>query len=413
VRRCGPASGCAGFRRSTPHSDRGGSAVSRPRLGEAHTVGSVHDGSVSLDALVLALASVARLSTVAAVYAMLSAARPIRLLTAYILAGFVVSTGVGIVLVNLLNDSIRRRTPDEVPAVIAFILAAVSLGYAAGLLSGRVPAPVREPMRTHLGLDSHSWLGRQLTAMSVPRAALAGILTHPPGIFYLAALSAITVSYVEQREPGLPSGRLQRDLVCLADRGLGTCHSATGRAAGLSGKGERVALAPPTEDHDRGVRSARTVSDLQGRRGAPALMVGVPDRVRVRRACRPRALAYETPRAVPPGRCSATRKEGSVATTVEPRRSNRHRVKQQTAASTCATIRSRATTWPIVRGAVSAFVGDVIAGHRDPIHRPGCGIRRLQDANGGTWSRPCKTLWRISCRGRQIPRCVKVRRPRG
>jgi len=194
VRRCGPASGCAGFRRSTPHSDRGGSAVSRPRLGEAHTVGSVHDGSVSLDALVLALASVARLSTVAAVYAMLSAARPIRLLTAYILAGFVVSTGVGIVLVNLLNDSIRRRTPDEVPAVIAFTLAAVSLGYAAGLLSGRVPAPVREPMRTHLGLDSHSWLGRQLTAMSVPRAALAGILTHPPGIFYLAALSAITVS---------------------------------------------------------------------------------------------------------------------------------------------------------------------------------------------------------------------------
>ncbi len=145
---------------------------------------------MSLDALVLALASVARLSTVAAVYAMLSAARPIRLLTAYILAGFVVSTGVGIVLVNLLNDSIRRRTPDEVPAVIAFILAAVSLGYAAGLLSGRVPAPVR----THLGLDSHSWLGRQLTDMSVPRAALAGVLTHPPGIFYLAALSAITVS---------------------------------------------------------------------------------------------------------------------------------------------------------------------------------------------------------------------------
>ena len=130
--------------------------VSKSRLGEAHTVGSVQDGSVSLDALVLALASVVRLSTVAAVYAMLSAARPIRLLTAYILAGFVVSTGVGIVLVNLLDESIRRRTPDEVPAVIAFVLGAVSLGCAAGLLSRRVPAPVREPTRTNPGLDSHS-----------------------------------------------------------------------------------------------------------------------------------------------------------------------------------------------------------------------------------------------------------------
>ena len=101
---------------------------------------------MSLDALVLALASVIRLTSVASVYAMLSAARPTRLLTAYIVAGFVFSVAIGIVLVTVLGVSIVPRAPDEVRAVIPFILGAVSLSYAVALLSGWVQAPV--PDRT-------------------------------------------------------------------------------------------------------------------------------------------------------------------------------------------------------------------------------------------------------------------------
>jgi hypothetical protein len=160
----------------------------------ARTVRSVQHGSVSVDALVLALASVIRPLSVAAVYAMLSAARPTRLLTAHIGAGFVFSTGLGIVLVILLGESAGSRAPDEVHAVIAFILGAVSLGYAAGLFSGRVQGPVWDPMRANPAPDSNSWLGRQLADLSGPGAALAGALTHKPGLFYLAALSAITNS---------------------------------------------------------------------------------------------------------------------------------------------------------------------------------------------------------------------------
>jgi hypothetical protein len=149
---------------------------------------------VSVDALVLALASVIRPLSVAAVYAMLSAARPTRLLTAYIVAGFVFSAGLGIVLVLLLGTSAGPRAPDEARAVIPFILGAVSLGYAAGLLSGRGQGPLRDPTGATPGPDSNSWLGRQLADLSAPRAALAGVLTHKPGLFYLAALSAITNS---------------------------------------------------------------------------------------------------------------------------------------------------------------------------------------------------------------------------
>jgi hypothetical protein len=149
---------------------------------------------VSVDALVLALASVIRPLSVAAVYAMLSAARPTRLLTAYIVAGFVFSAGIGIVLVILAGVSAGPGGPEEVRAVIAFVLGAVSLGYAAGLLSGRVQGPVRDPTGATPGPDSSSWLGRQLADLSAPRAAVAGVLTHKPGLFYLAALNAITIS---------------------------------------------------------------------------------------------------------------------------------------------------------------------------------------------------------------------------
>ena len=149
---------------------------------------------MSLDALVLALASVIRLTSLAAVYAMLSAARPTRLLTAYVATGFVVSTGIGIVLVILLGIAAGPRAPEQVRAVIPFVLGAVSLSYAAGLLSGWVQAPAPDPTRAIPGPDASSWLGRQLANLSPRRAALAGVLTHKPGLFYLAALSAITNS---------------------------------------------------------------------------------------------------------------------------------------------------------------------------------------------------------------------------
>ena len=122
-----------------------------------------------MDELVLALASVIRPMSVAAVYAMLSVARPTRLLTAYVVAGFVFSAGIGIVLVILLGVSTGPRAPEEVRAVIPFVLGAVSLGYATGLLSGWVQAPVPDRTGATPGSDASSWLGRQLA--TCPHAA--------------------------------------------------------------------------------------------------------------------------------------------------------------------------------------------------------------------------------------------------
>jgi hypothetical protein len=81
-----------------------------------------------------------------------------------------------------------------VRAVIAFVLAAISLGYAATLLVVRVPGPRRDATGAPPEPGSDSWLGRRLGHLSAGSAALVGVLTHLPGVFYLAALSAIVSS---------------------------------------------------------------------------------------------------------------------------------------------------------------------------------------------------------------------------
>jgi len=147
---------------------------------------------VSPEVLVLALTTVIRPTSAAAVLAMLATARPPRLLLAYIISGLAFSGGIGVVVVILLSGWTRPGTQDEARALIGIVVGAVSLGYAAGLLSGRVPRPVGDDDDLAPGADS--WLGRQLADLSVPRAAVAGVLTHLPGLFYIAALNAITNS---------------------------------------------------------------------------------------------------------------------------------------------------------------------------------------------------------------------------
>ena len=149
---------------------------------------------MSPEVLVLALSTVIRPTSTAAVFAMLAAARPTRLLLAYIISGAAFSCGFGVVVIILLSGWTRPAAQDEVRAVIGIVVGAVSLGYAAGLLSGRVRQPAGDADGGDLTPDAGSWLGRWLADLSVPRAAIAGVLTHLPGLFYIAALNAITNS---------------------------------------------------------------------------------------------------------------------------------------------------------------------------------------------------------------------------
>lgn len=66
---------------------------------------------MSLEALALALANAVRPTGIAAVYALLSSPEPRRMLSAFILAGFLWSSAIGIVVVSALGGSTSRPGP--------------------------------------------------------------------------------------------------------------------------------------------------------------------------------------------------------------------------------------------------------------------------------------------------------------
>jgi hypothetical protein len=139
---------------------------------------------VSPEVLVLGLTTVLRPSTVAAVYAMLAARRPQRLLLVYTATGLVFSVGLGVTVVLAFAGAGGPGTRTTGRAVLDVVLGAAALGYAAGAWSGRLAGPRAAPA-------GESWLQRRLRHLTPSVAALAGVLTHLPGLVYLAALNAV------------------------------------------------------------------------------------------------------------------------------------------------------------------------------------------------------------------------------
>jgi hypothetical protein len=135
--------------------------------------------------LVLGLASALRPTAAAAVYALLAGARPRRSLAAYLLAVSAFSIAVGVLVVGVLHGAHGLERTSTASAVIALLAGAGLIGFAAGLLyRPRREVPARGSTR------SGPWRQR-LKDPSIGVAALAGVATHLPGLFYIAGLNAI------------------------------------------------------------------------------------------------------------------------------------------------------------------------------------------------------------------------------
>jgi hypothetical protein len=140
---------------------------------------------MSGEALVLALTTVVRPTSLAAVVAMLSTRQPQRLLAAYLAAGLAFSLTVGTLVVVLLGGLHTTRGSPAVRPALDLVLGACALGYATGAWIGWLPRTRdAEPERNGCML-------RRLADLSRSGAAAVGVLTHLPGLVYLAALNAI------------------------------------------------------------------------------------------------------------------------------------------------------------------------------------------------------------------------------
>ena len=154
---------------------------------------------MSPEAVLLALTAVIRPTSAAAVFAMLSSPRPQRLLVAYIVAGLGFSLAVGTLVVVLLGGLQSTRVSSEVRPLLDLVLGICALGGAVSAWIGWLPrsrprGPVERDSVEGDSAEPDSWLRRRLRDLSPSGAAATGVLTHLPGLIYLAALNAIAAS---------------------------------------------------------------------------------------------------------------------------------------------------------------------------------------------------------------------------
>jgi hypothetical protein len=140
-----------------------------------------------LELIILALATAVRPTSLAAVVALLASASPRRVMTAYIAAGAAFTVSFGLIVILGLHGVGVHRGNNRAFAVAELVGGCVALVLGVLLLTGRIakgdagespPTPSR-------------WATYLNNKVTTGRAALAGPVTHLPGIFYLVALNLI------------------------------------------------------------------------------------------------------------------------------------------------------------------------------------------------------------------------------
>jgi hypothetical protein len=154
---------------------------------------------VNPDVLVLALASAPRPAAIAALYALLSASSPRRVVVAYVAAGFTFSVAVGVLVVAIFHGAGIDYRGTDIYAATELLGGLAALGFAIAVGAGRRELPSRDR-----GNREKSTIVRRLRNPTVMTAAVGGVVTHAPGLFYIVALNAIIAE-----GPSLVAGVLQ------------------------------------------------------------------------------------------------------------------------------------------------------------------------------------------------------------
>jgi cytochrome bd-type quinol oxidase subunit 2 len=153
---------------------------------------------VIIEVILLALASTVRPTSLAAVSALLGRDASRRLMFAYVAGGLVFAFLFGFVVVTVFHGIHIDPGTDQAKGIADVIGGAVALLFGFAVLTG----VVRERPRHH-SREGSGWLARLDRQITVRAAAVAGPLTHIPGIFYLIALNVIAA-----HNPELPGAIL-------------------------------------------------------------------------------------------------------------------------------------------------------------------------------------------------------------
>ena len=148
------------------------------------------------EVVLLALASTIRPTSLAAVSALIARDSRRTLMLAYVTVGLAFTILFGVIVVSVFHgvhiDSGTSRTKGIADTIGGAVVLLFGFAVLAGLVRQRQVQP---------GATGGTSLGRLDQRITVRVAAIAGPLTHIPGIFYLVALNVIVA-----HNPRLPGG---------------------------------------------------------------------------------------------------------------------------------------------------------------------------------------------------------------
>ena len=147
----------------------------------------------------LALASTVRPTSLAAVSALLARESRRRLMFAYVAGGLAFTFVFGVVVVSVFHGIHIHAGNPRTKGIADIVGGAVTLLFGLAVLTGVVRRRGSGPSRA----GGNTWMARLDRQITVRVAALAGPLTHFPGVFYLIALNVIVA-----HNPRVPGGVL-------------------------------------------------------------------------------------------------------------------------------------------------------------------------------------------------------------
>ena len=139
-----------------------------------------------LEIIVLALASTVRPTSLAAVSALVAEGSRRRLMLAYVTGGLGFVLAFGMLVVVALHGFHVSTSSDQARGVVDIVCGLVALALGFAVLTGRV-----RRRSDHIVGAGDGWKARLDRRLTAPAAAVAGAVTHIPGVFYLIALNLI------------------------------------------------------------------------------------------------------------------------------------------------------------------------------------------------------------------------------
>jgi cytochrome bd-type quinol oxidase subunit 2 len=173
----------------------------KPMPGGFPTRYRVPRSGVTIQIILLALASAVRPTSLVAVYALAREHPPARFMVAYVAAGLAFTVTVGVAVIFVCRGIELDAGTDRTKAIAEILAGALALSLGIAVLAGRVRLGPVASGRPAMGDRAGRLQHRKITTRT---AALAGPATHIPGLLYLVALDLIV-----SKEPDVPGGLLE------------------------------------------------------------------------------------------------------------------------------------------------------------------------------------------------------------